>query len=340
MTSRRRRTGFTLIELLVVIAIIGVLIALLLPAVQAAREAARRSQCINNLKQLGLALQNYHDSLGSLPWDHGPGGWNEWGSVPLMLPYMEQQPLFNALNFAYTNMACDPGNGSNGNTSVCYATLSVLQCPSDTDRINYTGVGGRAVGHISYCMNAGSDGQLLETTALGGQFAGIGVSMYPGNGAIGLRDIIDGTSQTAAYSEMVKGIGSGNTFDPLKPSSTIMLVSTAFVGNPQADYNLCLATGPPRQGGSFAGDWAVGMMWTSTQRNMGHYNHVMPPNGWSCQQSDLNRHTLTASSRHGSGVNVLFADGSTHSVRGSVSTNVWWAIGTRSNNEVVSQADY
>jgi prepilin-type N-terminal cleavage/methylation domain-containing protein len=109
---RNPRPGFTLIELLVVIAIIGVLIALLLPAVQSAREAARRAQCTNNLKQIGLALHNYHQAVGSFP----PGAtvafsytssissgyesvWGTWSFLSLMLPYLEQQPLYNACNF-------------------------------------------------------------------------------------------------------------------------------------------------------------------------------------------------------------------------------------------------
>src|SRR5262245_11499470 len=82
--------GFTLIELLVVIAIIAVLIALLLPAVQAAREAARRSQCVNNLKQMGIALHNYHDALGTFPPGHLGTGWNDWGPLVMLLPYVEQ----------------------------------------------------------------------------------------------------------------------------------------------------------------------------------------------------------------------------------------------------------
>ena len=93
------RPGFTLIELLVVIAIIAVLIGLLLPAVQAAREAARRIQCVNNLKQLGLAVNNYENSFGSYPWGQGPTLDNYWGPIALMIPYMEQGPAYNAINF-------------------------------------------------------------------------------------------------------------------------------------------------------------------------------------------------------------------------------------------------
>src|SRR5262245_41796200 len=99
MSHQNRPSGFTLIELLVVIAIIAVLIALLLPAVQMAREAARRTQCRNNLKQLGLAMHNYHDTCQVLPWGHGPLNWNDWSAFVFMLPYLEQSPIYNAINF-------------------------------------------------------------------------------------------------------------------------------------------------------------------------------------------------------------------------------------------------
>src|SRR4051812_43436788 len=122
-----RRRGFTLIELLVVIAIIAVLIALLLPAVQAAREAARRSQCINNLKQLGLAVMNYESGNGALPptsWLPGSGKGNDFSMKARLLPFMEQQAAFNALNMSYY------GTDSR-NWTVETMTINTFLCPSD-----------------------------------------------------------------------------------------------------------------------------------------------------------------------------------------------------------------
>src|SRR6516164_1108147 len=138
MTNRRRR-GFTLIELLVVIAIIAVLIALLLPAVQAAREAGRRSQCVNNMKQIGLALHNYHTSNNSFPLGgsqnafSGPGNyhpWCAWSAQGLMLGYIDQGPLYNAANFSVVPLL---GNLSPLNATVANTIVSTFLCPSDAN---------------------------------------------------------------------------------------------------------------------------------------------------------------------------------------------------------------
>src|SRR3954447_4227848 len=142
--SQRRPTlrGFTLIELLVVIAIIAVLISLLLPAVQSAREAARRAQCINNLKQMGLAMHNYHQATGSFPLantlaysDVGQQtDWGTWSAHAMMLPYMEQGPLYNACNFswdAWYQGSTNSWTGHPANTTVWRAIVGTFLCPSD-----------------------------------------------------------------------------------------------------------------------------------------------------------------------------------------------------------------
>ena len=144
--------GFTLIELLVVIAIIAVLIALLLPAVQAAREAARRAQCINNLKQIGLAIHNYASAnKDSLPWGDGPW-WNEWSAHTLLLPYLEQGPLYNSINFGNAlPFGGAPFNINNPiNTTATYTKVSGFSCPSDGDRLTDPN------GHNNYMANSGS----------------------------------------------------------------------------------------------------------------------------------------------------------------------------------------
>ena len=137
---RHVRRGFTLIELLVVIAIIAVLIALLLPAVQAAREAARRIQCVNNMKQIGLALHNYHSANDCFPRADfayiGPGGVNRpnagWGPHARLLNFLDQQPIFNAMNMSLG--ASNPNDlySTRANSSVCLARISAFLCPSCT----------------------------------------------------------------------------------------------------------------------------------------------------------------------------------------------------------------
>lgn len=215
----RPSRGFTLIELLVVIAIIAVLIGLLLPAVQAAREAARRIQCVNNLKQVGLALHNYHDGLGTFPMsyatrgkfvdgatDTAPG----WGWATMILPQMEQSPIFNAVNFV---LAVETPQ----NATVVQSQLSVYVCPSDITSGPFQVLDGSDPGVAlatmtpsSYAASVGND---LTDAATGLNNDGLGNGVMFRNSSIRLASITDGSSQTIMVGERawanVKGVWAG-----------------------------------------------------------------------------------------------------------------------------------
>jgi prepilin-type N-terminal cleavage/methylation domain-containing protein/prepilin-type processing-associated H-X9-DG protein len=359
----RKRRGFTLIELLVVIAIIAVLIALLLPAVQAAREAARRAQCVNNLKQIGLAIHNYHSANNALPWGDGPW-WIEWSAHVLLLPYIEQGPIYNALNFVDTqpfgqdsmptdNPAC---------TTAEYRTISGFLCPSDQDRLTSPD------GHNNYMANSGSApncayGGNADTSAWSSPMAGpfiyssSGVDTRPygmtnfGGSSVSLAGITDGTSNTAAFSERVKAIGNnlGNTtapFDTGKPTASLgtpPAVANNLEGQSQPYYQVCQQN-PPKPVGSnqdaanFNDDNISGSTWVTGQPANTRYLHVMPPNTWSCRSGLQIAHV--ANSHHPGGVNVLFCDGSVKFIKSTIGLQTWWALGTRAGGEVISSDQY
>jgi prepilin-type N-terminal cleavage/methylation domain-containing protein len=220
----KNRRGFTLIELLVVIAIVRVLIALLLPAVQAAREAARQAQCTNNLKQMGIALHNYHDALGVFPMgyaargrfidgatDTAPG----WGWGTMILSQLEQGPLFNAVNFSLAVEAPQ-------NSTVIRSMLTTYLCPSDptSGLFQVTDAAGNVIQVIdaagnmlavtaapaSYAACVGGDG---TDTATGINNDGLGRGVFFRNSRIRIADITDGTSQTIAAVERAWSNASG-----------------------------------------------------------------------------------------------------------------------------------
>jgi prepilin-type N-terminal cleavage/methylation domain-containing protein/prepilin-type processing-associated H-X9-DG protein len=339
-----KSTGFTLIELLVVIAIIAVLIALLLPAVQAAREAARRIQCINNLKQLGLAIHQYHDVNTSFP----PGqllyvNWQDLSALVSLLPYIEQQPLYSAFNLADVY----PINGMGPvlpsyppNTTAARVQVVGFLCPADTSRLT------NPEGHSNYCGNSGStpESTQVRTQANGPFVAPPPDGTYEGTVIFRFSNVLDGLSMTACFSERVLGIGLMNQLDPAMPSSADLQVGTsADVSNTAAYYALCLAAGPNTTPLAFADGHAAGMYWTFGYAIDTRYTHIMPPNSQTCEVGGPwygERGAFAPSSRHPGLVNVLLCDGSVRGIKSSINPPTWWALGTMAGGEVISADSY
>jgi prepilin-type processing-associated H-X9-DG protein len=316
---------------LVVIAIIGVLIALLLPAVQAAREAARRMQCVNNLKQIGLALHNYAFNTSVFPASSTPEG---WGPIVMLLPNLEQQNLFNTFNFNSLANSASTRTPPNDNITCSYTQLNFLLCPTDLDRLQ------TPEGHINYVFNMGSD---VYGDSYPSPYNGICLARITTPASF--ATITDGTSTTAGISERVKGIGlNANTFDTLSPTSSFRgNLATSFYAQgstPKSAYTMCAATAPTPA--NSVGGEPVGGYWTEDYITQALYSHVMPPNSWSCTGSPYNYvwPAIAASSRHPGLVNVVFMDGSVRAVKSSVAPQVWWALGTQAGGEIVSSDQF
>jgi prepilin-type N-terminal cleavage/methylation domain-containing protein/prepilin-type processing-associated H-X9-DG protein len=336
-----KRRGFTLIELLVVISIIAVLIALLLPAVQGARESGRRAQCVNNLKQLGLAVQNYISAVGALPptATTDPSGFppqqtNNFGMKARLLPYIEQVAMYNALNQTF-----NAESATGENDTIVTLQINTFLCPSDGNVPIGTyafknGTGSRQVGYGSYPNNIGTifrnNGGVLDGPAyhMGTPSQG---------GTLGVARIKDGLSNTAIFSEWIKGKNS--------PTSTgLSQVYAATLPFPKTNGSVPLQTylDSCRNSTSIYPAYDhKGMKWLNQACGEGGgYSHIMTPNLQACffngEGSEAGRTLIGASSNHPGGVNVTFLDGSVRFVKSSVSREVWWAIATRAGGEVVS----
>ncbi|MHB1559191.1 MAG: DUF1559 family PulG-like putative transporter [Isosphaeraceae bacterium] len=328
---RRTRAGFTLIELLVVIAIIAVLIALLLPAVQSAREAARRAQCTNNLKQLGLAMHNYHDTMGCFPMSMGfdsPGfGFPEpvsYSGLSMLLPYMEQSVVFNTIN--YSILRGDPGN----NTAIA-TVVSTFLCPSDPQSGNLPpGQAGE-----NYHPNSGNTIDYVHDVSDPWNF---NTSLPPFNGVFypvsrtRVADITDGTSNTAAFSEM----GLGDMSNAIATEKTDQFWTQTWPTTPVLAITQC--QGFPAANLSYQGLSTNGVPWLEGSTSA-MYNHVNTPNKRSCVFPP-GRIMNTANSDHPGGVNAGMCDGSVRFVKDSVSLVTWSALGSRNGGEVISADSY
>ncbi|QDV37738.1 DUF1559 domain-containing protein [Tautonia plasticadhaerens] len=350
----RTRRGFTLIELLVVIAIIGVLIALLLPAVQSAREAARRAQCTNNLKQIALATHNYHDvnnavPSGSLwPCPGNDGCWG-WGVAPMVgvLQFIEQGTLYNAYNASLGvmgNTTAAP-NLWLGNKTVFDTKIASFMCPSDSAEVttpvtNYLGnLGGPfALG--------GYSGPVIPSRYSPWDYPADETSLLATAKTVGFAAMRDGTSNTALWSEgisgttnsVVAGGGKGNEARGVFPTN--FNNRTRSAATVMAMLASCQSIAPGTA--SIRNDRGVGWQYTYPGYVNNLYNHVGPPNSRRCTNAPPNTWSLDLwgteppTSYHPGGVNTAMADGSVRFIKETIGLQTWWALGTKAGGEVVS----
>jgi len=336
--SRYSRRGFTLVELLVVIAIIGILVAMLMPAIQSGRESGRSTDCKNKLKNLGLAANNYHTQLGRYPPGRiiGSAGGQSWSQHARLLPYVDQENLKNIIDTSK-----GPGHSTNVQARTTWVSLFI--CPSDFDDRMTAAVGANHTGwgKNNYKANAGS-----QTGQMGKETSGVewNNGVFLTNMSVRAADIDkDGLSNTVMFSESNRGDANNHA---VEAESDWFAIDP---GNKEVDdvYRACMQLNLASMTGQSKQISRSGRNWTYGNYIPTRYNHVAEPNGRSCGRYNgggnmdatvnSNGGASTASSRHPGGVNSVRCDGSTHWVGENIDLAIWRAYGSRNGREVISE---
>jgi prepilin-type N-terminal cleavage/methylation domain-containing protein/prepilin-type processing-associated H-X9-DG protein len=305
MFLREKNKGFTLIEMLVVIFVLACLTALLLPAVQSAREASRRAACSNNLRQLGLGLQAYHSAMDCFP--GASNGRRGFSVHAMVLREIDQPSLFNSINFNLINT-------DDANLTACNMQVAAFLCPSDP-------VSNTMAGWNNYACNAGYAYQIYRWN---------GTFVPPSMGMTSFASITDGAGTTAMMSEWIRGSRLSGT-----PSlGTVYNVSTPLNSPAQFDqfvyYCANLIDAMPA-------NVALGLGWIEGAFGQTLYNHDLDPNSNTCMLQNLHwSGAWTSGSRHPGGANTLFVDGHSSFIKSTVDLQTWRAVSTRSGGETIS----
>lgn len=325
-------SGFTLIELLVVIAIIGILVGLLLPAVQSAREAARRMSCSNNMKQIGLALHMHHDTLNYFPSQRDRAkapvptsqqSFYRWGPLGLLTPYLEQSAIYQAIDLKQPLYVFSPGPPPSVVThpdlgDEVSTLVPTFLCPSDVnERVS------EEWGASNYHANNG-------TAQDGGVYVNCD-GLFFIDSRKRFRDILDGTSHTAAFCETLVGSGlPDSTRGVANQGSERVTASVWNAAAPTVDDAWCLDD-------ASAVIFRRGEKWADGSVNDSGYHHFRGPNTLVNDCYSRFAAIKSGRSRHVGGVTVLLADGSVHFISDSIDLNTWRLIGSIADHEVVPE---